>query len=537
MVSKRISFVVLTILALGLVAFSIGGRDATAQEAGPQSGAGAQAAVDTAFAYQGYLEDGGAPANGEYDFEFNIYNQESGGSVVFGPWNLEDETVSDGYFTVPIDVLAPDAVFDGGERWLEVGVRPGDSIGSYTYLTPLQPLRPTPYAFSLWPGAKIAGENNAAGDGVLNVWNTGLGSGQTAIYGWAQSGVNTNYGVYGQSSSTSGRGVYGLSSATDGSFGFGVFGQSRGDGGRGVYGRASSSTGETYGVYGWSQSTSGKGVYGLANADTGTTYGVYGESDSSTGTGVYGKGPLVGVWGSAEAYDGATYGVYGSSRSTDGFAIFGTSTNGGYAGFFAGDESGVASNLDAHIAVVRNNGSSGPDMLALQAGYVDDPGAGTNYVTFFDLNGAIAAIEGNGSGGVTYKTSGADFAEMLPAQEGVEPTDVLVVGPDGRLVRSTAAYQTTVVGVHSSAPGFIGGGTTEDEPPDGDIPLAIVGVVPVKANADNGPIAPGDLLVTSDIPGHAMAADDDPPQGTVIGKALEGLESGTDTIKILVMLQ
>jgi hypothetical protein len=519
-----------------MAALSFSGGFASAQEADPQSGVSAQAAVDTAFTYQGYLEEDGSPANGEYDFEFNIYNQESGGSVVFGPWNLEDETVSDGYFTVPIDVLAPDAVFDGGERWLEVGVRPGSSIGSYTYLTPLQPLRPTPYAFSLWPGAKIAGENGAA-DGVLNVWNTGLGSGQTAIYGWAQSGVNTNYGVYGQSNSVNGRGVYGLSSATDGSFGFGVFGQSKGDGGRGVYGRASSSTGETYGVYGWSQSTSGKGVYGLANATTGTTYGVYGQSESSTGVGVYGKAPSIGVWGTAEAYDGATYGVYGSSRSTDGFAMFGSSTNGGYAGFFAGDESGVASNLDAHVAVVRNNGSSGPDMLALQAGLVADPGAGTNYVTFFDLNGAIAAIEGNGSGGVTYRTSGADFAEMLPAQEGVEPTDVLVIGPDGRLVRSTESYQATVVGVYSSAPGFIGGATTEDEPPNGEVPLAVVGVVPVKASAENGAIQPGDLLVASNTPGHAMVAGADPPQGTVIGKALGRLEDGTGIVKILVMLQ
>jgi hypothetical protein len=34
-----------------------------------------------------------------------------------------------------------------------------------------------------------------------------------------------------------------------------------------------------------------------------------------------------------------------------------------------------------------------------------------------------------------------------------------------------------------------------------------------------------------------MAAGADPPQGTVIGKALEGLENGTGVIRILVILQ
>jgi len=61
--------------------------------------------------------------------------------------------------------------------------------------------------------------------------------------------------------------------------------------------------------------------------------------------------------------------------------------------------------------------------------------------------------------------------------------------------------------------------------------------VPCKASAENGAIRPGDLLVTSSTPGHAMRAGDDPPQGTVVGKALEGLESGSGVIQVLVTLQ
>jgi hypothetical protein len=55
-------------------------------------------------------------------------------------------------------------------------------------------------------------------------------------------------------------------------------------------------------------------------------------------------------------------------------------------------------------------------------------------------------------------------------------------------------------------------------------------------DAGYGSIRPGDLLTTSPTPGRAMRADD-PRPGTVIGKALEGLESGTGVIRVLVMLR
>ena len=84
-------------------------------------------------------------------------------------------------------------------------------------------------------------------------------------------------------------------------------------------------------------------------------------------------------------------------------------------------------------------------------------------------------------------------------------------------------------------PGIIGGGANMDQ--EGYAPLAVVGLVPVKASAENGPIAPGDLLTTSSTPGHAMKADADPPAGTIIGKALEPLAEGTGVIQMLVMLQ
>jgi hypothetical protein len=57
-------------------------------------------------------------------------------------------------------------------------------------------------------------------------------------------------------------------------------------------------------------------------------------------------------------------------------------------------------------------------------------------------------------------------------------------------------------------------------------------------DAESGAIAVGDLLTTSDTPGHAMKAQD--PErafGAVIGKALAPLRDGRDLIPILVALQ
>ena len=68
------------------------------------------------------------------------------------------------------------------------------------------------------------------------------------------------------------------------------------------------------------------------------------------------------------------------------------------------------------------------------------------------------------------------------------------------------------------------------------VPVALAGRVPVKVDAGYGSILAGDLLTTSPTPGHAMRADD-PLPGTIIGKALEGLESGTGVIHVLVMLR
>ena len=57
-----------------------------------------------------------------------------------------------------------------------------------------------------------------------------------------------------------------------------------------------------------------------------------------------------------------------------------------------------------------------------------------------------------------------------------------------------------------------------------------------KVDAGWGSIRPGDLLQSSPTPGHAMRTDD-PTVGGVLGKALEPLDAGTGTIRVLVTLR
>jgi hypothetical protein len=60
----------------------------------------------------------------------------------------------------------------------------------------------------------------------------------------------------------------------------------------------------------------------------------------------------------------------------------------------------------------------------------------------------------------------------------------------------------------------------------------------VKVDASFGPVHAGDLLTSSPNPGYAMKADATKTTiGSVIGKALADLESGTGTVPVLVTLK
>jgi hypothetical protein len=119
-----------------------------------------------------------------------------------------------------------------------------------------------------------------------------------------------------------------------------------------------------------------------------------------------------------------------------------------------------------------------------------------------------------------------------------EPGTVMVIDDAGALVPSCQEYDRRVAGVISGAgnlrPGLIlGEGATA-----GRLPVALVGTVFCKVVATPMPIAVGDLLTTSTVPGHAMKASDPSRAfGAIIGKALEPLPAGVGLIRMLIALQ
>ncbi|OLE70832.1 MAG: hypothetical protein AUI36_03335 [Cyanobacteria bacterium 13_1_40CM_2_61_4] len=137
--------------------------------------------------------------------------------------------------------------------------------------------------------------------------------------------------------------------------------------------------------------------------------------------------------------------------------------------------------------------------------------------------------------------SNADCAEEFDIAKAaeIEPGTVMVIDQEGALHHSCHAYDKRVAGVISGAGGYQPGLILDrQQSQDKRVPIALVGKVYCKVDAEYAPIDVGDLLTTSPTPGHAMKADDPLKAfGSVIGKALRPLKSGREMIPILIALQ
>jgi hypothetical protein len=133
---------------------------------------------------------------------------------------------------------------------------------------------------------------------------------------------------------------------------------------------------------------------------------------------------------------------------------------------------------------------------------------------------------------------GADLAEEFSSPTTVEAGSVLVAtGPDVVAVSETA-HDRRVVGVASGAGDLKPALRLGARPGAPRVPVSLVGRVYCKADADRGAIALGDLLTTSDTPGHAMRVDDPAAAaGAIVGKALAPLDSGRGLIPVVLTLQ
>jgi len=301
-------------------------------------------------------------------------------------------------------------------------------------------------------------------------------------------------------SAASGQAILGRNLSTSpNTFPLGVVGMSNAPLGIGIYGDAVSTTGANVGTVGLTASPDGIGVEGINDSATGdNTSGVVGLFNGTGGTGN-------GVSGTTLA---------GQGSGVAGFATKGTGVSG-----------------------TTNNASA-------TAGFFDNTAAGN--ILIGAVNGVHKfRVDGTGKGffdGGT-QTGGADFAESVAIaseSDRHEPGDLLMVDSTAKrqLKLATEPYSTLVAGIYSTKPGVLATTHSGDQIAANEVPLAIVGIVPCKVSAENGAVAPGDLLVSSSTPGHAMKGTDRSRMlGAVVGKALEPLSEGKGVIQVLVTLQ
>ncbi|HEY0605610.1 MAG TPA: hypothetical protein VGD58_21990, partial [Herpetosiphonaceae bacterium] len=202
----------LIVLMIGLL---LGlGTTANASRTTAPGAIGPLAATTRAFTYQGRLTNGGVPANGAYDFTFILYDASVGGSQAGPIITRNDVPVANGLFSVTLDF---GDIFNGTQYYLDISVRPGASSGSYTPLTPRQPLTAAPYTSGLvlpldaqanTSGSAFVIDNNGSGQAAefrsnstfATVYASNSGTGGTIRADTGSSGQGSaftgyNYGV------------------------------------------------------------------------------------------------------------------------------------------------------------------------------------------------------------------------------------------------------------------------------------------------------------------------------------------------------
>ncbi|MCA9254315.1 MAG: hypothetical protein KDA33_01700 [Phycisphaerales bacterium] len=540
--------------------------------------------VDDTFTYQGQLKLEGQNVNGDAQFAFYLWDAETGGNVVGTPLAMEAAIV-DGVFTVDLDFDAPD--FNGDIRWLEIAVRYPSGVGSYTFLTPRQALRATPYAVTALQAQSVAGLDGHsldAADGtptdalfVDNAGEVGIGT----LNPLAPLDIRNDWATLRLQAETAGASTFIDMRRSDGSV-RGIVG---------VDGPGFSGPKDQLSIATWTSHPIG--------FFTGAAQRMVIDNTGNVGIGVTTPSRKLQVVGTARV------GVLevGGNFPTQGMLIdqdhidtiqgdplflqaqsFGdviVSRNLGVGTTSPGVRLDVeSSESSATTAVIRNTSSSGNGGAWLDC--ISDSGTleiGINNSTHLDpgtsvlnatadlkfITGGAERMRIKNDGRVGIGTSvpevgakldvegvirceavildgGADLSEGFCVDETARPGMVVAIDPSrpGALRTANTPYDVRVAGVISGAGGVKPGLRMgqADTIADGDHPVALTGRVFCWCDADaNGPIEVGDMLTTSATAGHAMRASDrDRAFGATIGKAMTPLERGRGLVLVLVNL-
>lgn len=535
-------------------------------------------AQGTAFTYQGRLNFNGAPVNGSYDFRFSIYSANAAGSLVAGPLAMDAISVVNGLFVTRLDFGV--GVFTGPARWLEVSVRPAGN-GNFLTLDQRLELTSSPYSIraqaagvadSIAAGSVVkslnglhdditlaAGANvtltpngnmltlSAAGAGGSGIWSV---NGNNAYYTAGNVGIGINNpqekltiagvasyngGLKLTGSSAGGTGLS-LENTSSGGHKWSLFsagsGDSVGAGGFGIYDDTTSS-------YALAISAGGKIGIGTSTPTSPLTvktgallpYGIE-QTDGTVRLSTYinSIGGWLGTISNHKLHFYVNNGVPSVTVDTAGNVGIGTT------------DPAVKLQVEGDLRATRLLLRADPAASANAAILCDNPNV-ANFVPFNNANGRpLNIIARDATVRMLTITGGADLAEPFAmSHDGISPGSVVIIDEEnpGQLKVSTQAYDARVAGVVSGANGITPGISLHQEGAvEGDENVALSGRVYVQADATFGAIKPGDLLTTSDTPGHAMKVmDHAKAQGAVLGKAMTSLKEGKGMVLVLVTLQ
>ncbi|HED17815.1 MAG TPA: hypothetical protein ENI64_13505 [Gammaproteobacteria bacterium] len=328
--------------------------------------------------------------------------------------------------------------------------------------------------------------------------NVGIGTTNPLNVLDVRGGVSGYLGVFSNDNNTSGS-TYGVS----------VSGDARGTG-----------TGNGWGgsFYGFGGNTSGTayGTRNYANASgSARAYGVYSQANGGTTTGME-----YAFFGLGKSYFSDNVGIATQTPATK--LHINASTDASFVNgsgvVLIGSESSTNIIMDTNEIIARSNGAPAKLYLNRQGTFVVVPGLEI--------------------------TGGADLAEPFNINDSplIKPGMVVAIDKNnpGQLRIADSTYDRTVAGIISGANGINAGLTLNQEGSiaDGSHPVALTGRVYAWADASGGSIEPGDLLTTSNTPGHLMKVTDyTKAQGAILGKAMTSLAEGKGFILVLVSLQ
>lgn len=135
-------------------------------------------AQTTTSNFQGRLNDGSSPANGQYDLQFKLFDAITGGTQVGPTIDRPGLTLINGVFSTTLDFGA--SPFTGSNRFVEISVRRSGSTNAHVVLGARQQIMSVPFA--------VRSANATQADNATNAQNAV--NAQSAVN--AQNATNAN---------------------------------------------------------------------------------------------------------------------------------------------------------------------------------------------------------------------------------------------------------------------------------------------------------------------------------------------------------